>query len=175
MGHQGGATWTEEHTDSLNALLRIAASKLHLAVANWEVEMELTVDLLEGDIVGGVVLSQGSGKHRRLVAMVGRDLTTSEQSWTYPEQVLGLACWGMRRLYRWTGFVPRVTVVLPRQHCLVMTRDKGVHAKLRSHVLELGMYGVAYQVRENQSVVLSQLREAVEAALEGDAEGAPEL
>ena len=36
MSHQGGATWTAQHTDSLNALLKIAAEKLHLAVANWE-------------------------------------------------------------------------------------------------------------------------------------------
>ena len=45
------------------------------------------------------------------------------------------------------------------------TLDKGVHARLRAHVLELGMYGVAYQVRENEGIMLSRLREAVEAAL----------
>lgn len=68
--------------------------------------------------------------------------------------MLGLACWGMRRLYRWVGFVPRVTVVLPQQHCLVLTRDKAVHAKLRAHVLELGMYNVAYKIQEGGSLVL---------------------
>ena len=47
--------------------------------------MELHVDLKEVDSVGGVVLSQGSGKHRKLIALVGRDLTVAEQSWTYPE------------------------------------------------------------------------------------------
>jgi hypothetical protein len=131
MGHQGEATWTVKHTDALNALLRLAATKLKLAVANWEEEAELHVDLQEGDTVGGVVLSQGAGKHRQVVAMVGRDLTTAEESWTYAEQVLGLACWGVKRLFRWTGFFPRVTIVLPRQHCMLLVRDKGVHAKLR--------------------------------------------
>lgn len=47
--------------------------------------MELAVDLEEGDTVGGVVLSQGHGKHKKIVAPVGRDLTTTERSWTFPE------------------------------------------------------------------------------------------
>lgn len=89
-------------------------------------------------------------------------MTSAEVSWTYPEQVLAMACWGMRRLFRWTGFVPRVTVVLPRQHCLLLVKDKAVHAKLRALVLELGMYGVAYRVEEQGDLVLVGIREAAE-------------
>ena len=146
MSHQGDNTWTEQHTASLNGLLRLAAAKLHLAVADWDQELELAVDLEEGDTVGGVVLSQGAGKSKRLVALVGRDLTAGELSWTYPEQLLALACWGMRRLYRWVGFVPKVTMAIKEEACLLLVRDKNVHARLKAHVLELGMYGVAYKL-----------------------------
>lgn len=85
MSHQGDATWTAKHTECLNGLLRLAASKLHLAVADWDQEMELVVDLEEGDTVGGVVLCQGAGKRRKIIALVGRDLSTAEKSWTHPE------------------------------------------------------------------------------------------
>ncbi len=146
MSHQGDNTWTEQHTASLNGLLRLAAAKLHLAVADWDQELELAVDLEEGDTVGGVVLSQGAGKSKRLVALVGRDLTAGELSWTYPEQLLALSCWGMRRLYRWVGFVPKVTVAIKEEACLLLVRDKNVHARLKAHVLKLGMYGVTYKL-----------------------------
>lgn len=35
MSHAGGDQWTAEHTASLNALLRLAAAKLKLTVADW--------------------------------------------------------------------------------------------------------------------------------------------
>ncbi len=47
--------------------------------------MELHVDLVEGEDVGGVILCQGHGKDKRIVTMVGRDLTPTERHWTYPE------------------------------------------------------------------------------------------
>lgn len=133
------------------------------------------MDLQEGQTVGGVMLSQGSGKQRRLVALVGRDLTLQECSWTYPEQVLALACWGMRRLHRWTGFVPRVSIVLPQQHCLLLVKDKAVHARLRALVLELAMYGVAYRVEEQEASLLEGLKEAAEVAQDDDVAGVPQL
>lgn len=71
--------------------------------------------------------------------------------------------------------MPRVTVVVPRQHCLLLVRDKSVHAKLRSLVLELGMYGVAYKVEEQEGSLLQSLEEAAKAALDGDADGVPQL
>ncbi len=85
MSHQGESTWTEQHTACLNGLLHMAAAKLHLAVADWGEEVELAVDLEEGDTVGGVVLSQGAGRHKKIVALVGRDMTPGECSWTFPE------------------------------------------------------------------------------------------
>ena len=81
----------------------------------------------------------------------------------------------MRRLYRWTGFVPKVTVVLQEAACMVLVKDKGVHARLKAHVLELGMYGVAYKLGEGLHVSLGDIRAAAEAALEGDAEGVPQV
>lgn len=57
MSHTGGNRWEARHTEALNALLLLAATKLKLCVADWEQEMELHVDLAEGESVGGVVLT----------------------------------------------------------------------------------------------------------------------
>ncbi len=78
----------------------------------------------------------------------------------------------MRRLYRWVGFVPRVTVALKEEACLLLVRDKNVHTRLKVHVLELGMYGVVYKLQEACNVALAQVREAAEAAAE-DVQGVP--
>ena len=99
-------------------------------MADWDQPVELHVDLQEGEDVGGVILCQGTGKDKHLITLVGRDLTSAEKHWTFPEQVLALACWGMKRLYRWVGFVPHVVVVLPTWSCQLLVRDKGVHARL---------------------------------------------
>lgn len=36
MSHTGGNEWTARHTEALNSLLRLAAAKLKLCVADWE-------------------------------------------------------------------------------------------------------------------------------------------
>ncbi len=42
--------------------------------------MDLAVNLEKGDTVGGVVLSQGAGKHKKIVVLVGKDLMPGECS-----------------------------------------------------------------------------------------------
>ena len=128
-------------------------------MADWDQPVELHVDLQEGEDVGGVILCQGTGKDKHLITLVGRDLTNAEKHWTFPEQVLAMACWGMRRLYRWVGFVPHVVVVLPTWSCQLLVRDKGVHARLRAHVLELAMYGVSYTVDDRPAGLVARLRQ----------------
>ncbi len=70
--------------------------------------------------------------------------------------------------------MPKVTVALKEEACLLLVRDKHVHARLKAHVLELGMYGVAYKLQEAGNVALAQVREAAEAAAE-DMQGVPQL
>ena len=137
--------------------------------------MELHVDLIEGEQVGGVILCQGKGKNRELISLVGRDLTSAETHWTYPEQLLALACWGMRRLYRWVGFAPHTTAVLPQPACLTLVRDKAVHARLRAHVLELSMYGVSYAVEPIEGGLVTQLKGMSNAPITEEELAAPQL
>lgn len=88
--------------------------------------------------------------------MVGKDLSEAEKKLTAPEQLLALAVWGMKRLSGWLNFSTLVTIVLPSQDCMVLLRDKRVHARLRAYVLELQMYGVAFRVAEGGCPVLQQ-------------------
>ena len=121
--------------------------RLTLAVVDWDQPFELEVDLEDDSTSGGVVLSQGKGKHKQIVARVGRELTARELAKTPPEQMLILAAWGMRRLSRWVMFARAgVVVVLPTSECLVLAKDKEVHYRLRAVALELDMYGVSYRV-----------------------------
>ena len=79
--------------------------------------------------------------------MVGRELTSTELQRTPPEQVLCLVIWGLKRLSRWTMFARAgVTVVLPSSECLVLTKNKEVHYRMRALALEAEMYGVSYRV-----------------------------
>jgi hypothetical protein len=91
--------------------------------------------------------------------MVGRDLSEAEQKLTTPEQLLAMAVWGMRRLSGWLSFAAGgVSVVLPSKECLLLVKDKQVHARLRAYVLELQMYGVSFSLDEKGCPLLHDPR-----------------
>lgn len=140
MNKRSDHKWTAQHTSALNTLLRMAHLRLKLRVADPDQPYELTVDVGEDDTAsaGGVILSQGRASQWKVITMVGRDLTEAETKWTRPEQLLAVAVWGIRRLSNWIAFARYgVTIVLPTTECMILVRDKGVHAKLRALILEL--------------------------------------
>ena len=69
--------------------------------------------------------------------MLGRDFSITEQGWTELERLLLTACWGVRRLARYTMFVPGIVVALPDADQVVCVKLKDLHHKLKIHVIEL--------------------------------------
>ena len=104
MGKQGDHIWTEECTAALNALMKVACDRLTLKLADWQLPFILTVDIDEEATAGAVILSQGEGKTRAIIMMVGRELSANEINLTSPELALKVAYWGMKRLCRWFMF-----------------------------------------------------------------------
>ena len=60
-----------------------------------------------------VILSQGTGDAYRVVSMVGRAFTVTEQRGCLLERLLLTAAWAVRKLARFTMYLPAITVVLP--------------------------------------------------------------
>ena len=59
------------------------------------------------------VAVQGFGSSYRVVAMIGRELTVTEAARPDLERWLLAACWCVRRLSRYTMYVPSVEVAVP--------------------------------------------------------------
>ena len=62
--------------------------------------------------------------------MLGRKFSISEQWWTELERLLLTACWGVRRLAKYTMFAPGIVVALPDAAQVACVKLKDLYHKL---------------------------------------------
>lgn len=64
----------------------------------------------------------------------------SERGWSTLERVLAAACWGMKRLARYTMYVPGTTIYVPDAGAVACVKQRELHVRLQALVLELQSY-----------------------------------
>ena len=112
-----GARWLPEHTTALNELVRLVAQRCQLGLI--DVKLPACLHVSTTDEEGAVVLTQGEGERYRVVAILGRGLLATERSRSPVERLLGVAAWGVRRLSRYTMYVPSLSIILPDPAALI--------------------------------------------------------
>ena len=70
----------------------------------------------------------------RVVAMIGRAMTVTEQSWTLLEQWVATACWAVKHLACYTVYVPWLDLAVPG--AVLLTRFSELHGRVVAMVLE---------------------------------------
>ena len=83
------------------------------------------------------VAVQGSGSNYRVVAMIGRELTVTEAARPDLKRWLLAACWCVRRLSRYTMYVPSVEVAVPQVAMVAALKLWDLHCKLQALYVEL--------------------------------------
>ena len=91
-----------------------------------------------------VVMTQGEGPDYVVVALMGRDFSVTEQSWPEAERLLAAASWGVRRLAKYTMYLPAIEIALPNAGLVACVKLHDVHAKLQAWILELQSYGCSF-------------------------------
>ena len=94
--------------------------------------MRIHVGVLNSDTgadISGVAV-QGSDSSYQVVAMVGREMLVTEAARPDLEQWLLAACWCVRKLARYTMYIPWVEVAVPQAAMLAALELKGLHCKL---------------------------------------------
>ena len=94
--------------------------------------MRIHVGVLNSDTgadISGVTV-QGSNSSYQVVAMVGREMLVMEAARPDLERWLLVACWCVRKLVRYTTYVPWVEVAIPQATMLAALELKGLHCKL---------------------------------------------
>ena len=76
----------------------------------------------------------------KIVAMLGRALTVTEMAYPTLEQWLVGACWAVKKLARYTMYLPRVEVGVPRAGLLAALKMSELHCRVTAMVLELQSY-----------------------------------
>lgn len=66
-----------------------------------------------GELFGTVALVQKQGEDKKLVALASRRFLKTECEGPQIEKLLVTALWGLKRLQKYCGFCPKVTVALP--------------------------------------------------------------
>ena len=75
-----------------------------------------------------VQLRQDGDMH--VVAMIGRELTKSEQKCTMLERLMLCACWAVKRLSRYVLYLPSCVIVMPRVEETVCAQIGGLPPRL---------------------------------------------
>ena len=79
--------------------------------------------------------------------MVGRTFTATEQRGCTLERLLLTAAWAIRKLARFTMYLPAITVILPHPAAVQCARvGDGLTPRLQARLVELSSYHCTYEV-----------------------------
>lgn len=135
MGKAGGGVWCREHTDALNHIAKLVHQRIRLGLVDMTLPARVHVDADATDC--SIVLVQGEGDSYRVAAMLGRELTVTERAAPVLERLLLAAAWGVRKLSRYTLWLPRVTVMFPDAAAAVTINASGINLRLQARILDL--------------------------------------
>ena len=131
--------WKREHTDLLNEVVDKICNRLRLGLVDMSKGVRIHVGLQSTEHGADVacVMTQGEGDMYSVVAMYGRELTATERGRIELEQWLVAACWAVKRMARYTMYLPRVELAVPSAALLAVLRSRDLHCAVQALVIEL--------------------------------------
>ena len=111
LGESGGGVWEARHTEALNAIAEVVYRRLRLGLVDMSRGVDVRVDADLQDCCAVLTQQEASGE-TRVIAIMGRGLTKTEQLGTPMERLLLCACWAVRRKAKYILAVPSREVVL---------------------------------------------------------------
>ena len=99
-----------------------------------------------------------------VIAMMGRELTVSEQSASPMERQLICALWAIKRVAQYALSVPELIVVLPYAAETDVMSGRQLPARLQGRLVELSSFNCKYETCEGAWAIQDRVMKLADAA-----------